>query len=334
MVKKPRLLAAVLLILLSVPGISAETNELAKEYSKMMLINTILPGTAQIKQGKTAEGILYLTSIPIGLAGQIMALYYFYQHGEEGLTFGLEAKEGEHYLSGFNENNDFSTNQYLLYGGMTLSLYSSLLSSYSSYAAHRDFSDRYFQNPVRRGKESLLDLITAPYKPENFFSSDVFPFFPITIIGSLQGKDIGRMAGFFQREEVDFWGYKMHPAAGFCLNTLFSFLLVTANATLEEIMYRGLSLEKSGTAASSFSFGAAHLPNMLMPGASIESTVLQSIFATLMGFYAGNITEKNGYNIEKAVTIHFWHNILAFTLNYLATPEQTPGLSLRIQIRQ
>ena len=159
--------------------------------------------------------------------------------------------------------------------------------------------------------------MSSPHRGENVFNFDFFPFFPLTILGQIGPDDIALYGEFFGRDRVDFWKLEVSPWAGLALNTLFSFGLVHANATAEEIIYRGLLLEQRGVVRSSLSFGAAHLPNMLIPGVSVEDTLYQTLFAGIFGFYAANRAEANGFDFSRMVALHFWHNVFAFTAAYL-----------------
>ena len=44
--------------------------------SRDVLLNSLLPGTAQIKLGRRWEGILYLTSIPLTVTGIVLQTHY------------------------------------------------------------------------------------------------------------------------------------------------------------------------------------------------------------------------------------------------------------------
>lgn len=221
--------------------------------------------------------------------------------------------------------------QWLFYSGITLSLYGSLLSAYSQYAAVRDLTDRAppTDPPAKRtGRESLPALLAAPFTPRHVLCYDVLPILALTTANSLAGYDPARIVEYFRRDTVPFMGTEVRPGVGLVLRVATSLVLVTANAAGEEILFRGLTLEQSGPVISSLSFGLAHLSNALVPDVPIEDTVLQTIFALGFGFYAADRTMGAGYRFERMVALHFWNNLIAFTLGYLLDPEAQQGLSI------
>ncbi len=301
------------------PRLRAENQQIraAPDYQLMMLANQLVPGSAQVALGQRRAGILYMTTaLPLSIAGQAMLLWYVFLDLD---AFAIEPmrQNDKTYLFDPALSTVHQEQQWLLYTGFTLSVYSSLLSTYSSYAAHRDYHRLYVPSYPLGPRMPLAELIAAPYRLQNLISWDVFPFFPMSVVASLAGEDFAAIGRFFGKNRVEFWGIEVTPIFGLMLNTLFTFCLVTANAVTEEVLFRGLNLETSGPVRSSLTFGLAHLPNMLMPGASIEDTILQTANATLFAFHAARQTLENGYDFSKMITLHFWHNILAFTFGYL-----------------
>jgi membrane protease YdiL (CAAX protease family) len=140
------------------------------------------------------------------------------------------------------------------------------------------------------------------------------------------------MGRYFRRGRVEFLGYPVTPLTGFGLEVLLAGVLVTANAVWEELSYRGLGLQVNGTVYSSLSFGFAHLTNMLVPGVTVEDTVLQTLFATAFGFYAADRVQRREDGLERMIALHFWNNLLSLVLSYLADPEseQVFIISLRV----
>ncbi len=305
--------------------------EPALDYRTLMLRNSFLPGTAQLAMGQTAEGIVYLASVPLQAAGLGILVYQALAYS--GRTeLGWFPEEGRTYLTRFTETDPYLANPWLAFAGITLSLYGNLLSAYSQHAAHRDWVDRFGDpaglQPVRTGRESLLRLLAAPWTPHNVLSFDTLVALSFTVGGSLSGGDFARMGAYFQRETVPFFGREVTPAQGLGLRLATAILLVTANAASEEILFRGSLLEQRGVTTSSLSFGLAHLPNAIIPGVALEDTVLQTVFALGFGFYAAQSTVARGYNYERMVALHFWNNVLAFVLGYLVDPESQSYLGI------
>jgi membrane protease YdiL (CAAX protease family) len=301
------------------------------DYRTLMLRNSLLPGTAQLALGETAEGVVYLAALPLQLVGLGLVTYELVSVVSDS-TLGVFQESGRTYLLRESDPIRSPRDQWLSYGGMTLSLYGNLLSAYSQYAAHRDYVDRYGDPlgvpPVRQGRESLPRLLVSPWVPRNVFSPEVLIALALTAGGSLGGGDFARIGQYFGRTSVPFMGAQVTPAAGLALRLMTSVVLVTANALSEEILFRGFTLERAGVAYSSVSFGLAHLPNALLPGVAIEDTLLQTVFALGFGFYAARSTVANGYSLERMAALHFWNNILAFTLGYLVDPDSQRDLAI------
>lgn len=294
--------------------------EKVAEYQNVLTINALLPGYGQITQKKELEGYAYMTtSLTMLISGQALLLSYFYDRGL--LEIAPYKKDDKNYLIRFT-NPAKEDRNLLLYSGLFLSLYGTLLATYSSYSYHRDYLDANFTNNVKKGKESLTDLVFAPFVPENVFNFDVFPMYPIITVSSIQPSDLGKMNDFWKKDKVPFMGLNVAPWQGLLLEIISASLLVLANATWEEINFRGILLEKSGLTYSSITFGLAHAPNVLYPGVSVEETTLQTLFASLFGFYAGVKTQQNNYDFKKMIALHFWHNVTSASLNYMVNPDK------------
>jgi membrane protease YdiL (CAAX protease family) len=301
------------------------------DYRALMLRNSLLPGTAQLAMGETLEGIVYLASLPLQLAGLGLVAYQTVRVAADA-EVGVFREDGRTYFLRETDSSRSAADQWLFYGGMTLSLYGNLLSAYSQYAAHRDYVDRY-GDPLglaarRHGRETLPELLVAPWLPRYALSEEVLVALALTAAGSMGGGDFARIGDYFQRDTVPFMGAPVTPLAGLALRLATSVLLVTANAVSEEILFRGALLERSGVTASSLSFGLGHLPNALFPGVALEDTLLQTVFALGFGFYAARSTVANGYDFRRMAALHFWNNMLAFTLAYLVDPESQRELSI------
>lgn len=289
------------------------------DYQKMMLLNSFVPGTAQLSLGQTTEGYTYMSSIPISLIGQGLVLLYIL---DSGINYGVQRVDNKTYLTGYsNQQND---KRWILYTGLTMAIYANLLSSYSMYSAQRDYMDRYKpEESIRKGRESLIDLTLSPFHPENVFNWDVMPFFPISVVSGMQGGDFNSISNYFRRDTAPFLGFNLNPVVSLLLNIVATVVLVTANAAWEEIMYRGYLLETTNIHYSSLNFGLAHLGNMLLPDTSVEDTVLQTGFATLYGYYAAHKTETNNYDFKKMIALHFWHNVTSSTVGYMVNPDKS-----------
>ena len=326
-----------LLLLLCVSTITTQTasgQEITADvpdYTRMMLANALLPGTAQRQLGKADEALRYYPSLPMSVvgAGMIVAATIV---GDGELAFDLESNESGSYLVRYTGEESLAT-ELLVYGGLILSLYGNLLSAYSSYGAHRDFVDIYgdpFRStPYVSGRLSLRDAFFAPFKPEHVFSIDVLPMLGLMTLGGFSIDEWRSILSYFNHTRVDFFSIPVSAAAALLGQSLISTLMTTATAAWEELMFRGLSLEVNGSVHSSVSFGLSHLANMLVPGVSVEETLAQSIYATAFGFYAADRVLQRNFRIERMIALHYWHNFLSLLLGFMADPESEKGLSIK-----
>lgn len=308
---------------------------------RLLLINTLLPGTAQIALGdrRTGRAILVsnllLTTVGVSLfAIELVGSERMERVTRDGIR--LHRHNGRTYIWPVEDEAMPAEGEWMQNVGLLSTTWSSLLAGYSQWQAYQSLTGGRDSETAQT--PSLTSLLFAPYRIENLLNFDFFPVFPLTVLGQIGLEDLSAYARFFRRERVDFWGLSVKPIVGLSLNAMFTLLLVHANSTVEEILYRGLRLETGGVVRSSISFGAAHLPNMLAPGVSIEATLYQTLFATLFGFYAADRTVANGYRLERVIALHFWHNVVAFMLGYMEavvarSDEQTPRVGLVLSLR-
>jgi hypothetical protein len=302
------------------------------DYSRMMLLNGLVPGTAQFALGQPEEGLVYAASLPLTLVGTGMMVYYVAAE-RGGLRYYVrEQADGTHLFEYASPERD-PRSRWLFVTGTAFTLYGTLLGAYSEYAAHRDYVDRYGSrlgvDGARSGRDSLPSLLASPYLPRNVLNAEVLPLLFLSVFGSVRPSDLFAVGDYFRRDRVPFLGWSVSPWAGLGLRLATAWMLVTANATWEEVAFRGTSLERSGVWVSSVSFGTAHLGNMILPEVSVEETLLQSLFATGFGVYTAAMTARNDYRLERAVAAHFWNNIIALTLAYLVEPDAPLVLSVR-----
>jgi hypothetical protein len=322
---------SLVLVFTGVPECRAERPDGKPDYDELTALNSLLPGIGLSRLGLEEEAKWYYAALPLSLAGTGLAVTGVFLFSNS-VRFDAERRDGETYLVRYDRELGALSN-ILVYGGVVLGLYGNLLTTYSGYALHREYVDRYGDpyggETVTTGRLTLPEVIAAPFLPSVVFSVDVLPVLGLSTAAGFSVSDYRRMGDFFTRESVPFMGFAVHPVAGLGLQILSGLLLVTANSAWEEIAFRGLQLETRGTVYSSFSFGLAHLTNMLVPGASVESTMLQTLFATAFGFYAAERTLDHGYDFRRMVALHFWHNLLSLVLGYLAEPEETGVFTIR-----
>ncbi len=284
-----------------------------------LLVNSLLPGYWQLKAGDTSEGLLYMSSLPLSGLGYYFLIDFFFNAGD----FYQNYTVGERTYLLYSENWLSGDDRWKLYTGVLLSAAGSFLSAYSSYAAEEDFYIQHNKVYTELYGEALTaaDLLAAPWQPENIFNFDFFPAYPMFALSGVTVDEWSSAGSFFTRDSVPFMGADMHPAAATSLALLSSVLLANFSTVTEELVFRGHLLRQSGIHFSSLYFGAAHLPNMLIPDTSVEDTLVQTAFATLFGYYASVKTAENGYDFRRMIALHFWHNVTAMTLGYIIDPE-------------
>ena len=297
-----------------------------REYqltARDVLLNTLLPGTAQIKLGRVEQGLLYLSAVPLTVAGTVLQSIYFSRVlTDPDLERFVRDDTGRsyiYYLDGLAQSPD----KWQLYLGTVLGLYGSLLTMHSQYdlAYHVRRQNAPSWAPARPEPLTLGEVVAAPWVPGNLINIEIFPVFLLSILPDLSRLSQSDFTSYFAQDTVPFLGTRVSPGAGLALAGGSAILIANANAVWEEIAYRGMRLNTYGVAGSAVRFGLVHLPNALVPNTSIQDTIWQSLFATMFGLYAGSVTENNNGDFRNAIAWHFWNNVLAFTFSYLAEPE-------------
>jgi len=320
-----RMLAVIIIAVFPAHVLFAGDNDESKEflYSQLMVKNAIVPGLGMHMLGNEKEARLYFAALPMQLAGAgLVAAGVFLD--ENGIEMSLERQNNVTTLLTYKKELT-SASRLLMLSGTGFYLYGNLLAAYSSYAVHSDFISRFGAPKDFSGSDReripLIRALTAPFRTDNIVSIDVLPIIGLSTLTGFSIDDYRKIGTFFRRDKVDFLGYSVSPATGFGLEILLACGIVTANAAWEELAFRGVALQTSGILTSSLSFGFAHLTNMLAPGTSVENTLLQTLFATAFGFYAADRVQQNENGLERMIALHFWNNLLAFVLGYMADPE-------------
>ncbi len=316
-------------------GIPAPASTGYELTSRDILLNTLLPGYAQIKLGRTIDGVIYLSSVPLTIAGFALQTHYLAKvMTDDGLERHYTDENGRwyvYYLEGMNERPDKW--EFLL--GTILGLYGTLLSTHSQYDLQQHLVARAPTSAAPAAAESisLAHALAAPWQPRNLFNLEILPVFALSVLPDVARIDRTDLANYFSRESVQFLGADLSPAAGLALAAGGAVLIANANAVWEEITYRGLQLQTRGVVGSSVRFGLVHLPNALVPNVSVQDTLWQATFATMFGLYAASVTERDGYDFRKAIAWHFWNNVVAFTLGYLTEPDDQMFFGVGVDVR-
>lgn len=304
----------------------------SEKVTQTLLVNTFVPGVAQYRLGCREEALLLAAGLPMTVIGMGITTYVsLLRLG--GIEYGLSRDPNGTTFARYT-GDPAAAERWLLYAGTVSSLYGALLTTYSNYAAVRDFADMGLLSatPVRRGRDSLGSLVVAPFVARHVAHPSVWPVLMLSLLQSVDWSGFQQIGSFFDRERVSFAGVEVPPLAGLALRVATAAAMVLPNATWEEIAYRGTSLEQRGAVLSSIGFGAAHLSNVLAPNVAIGDTVLQSLFATAFGAYAAEVVRRDGFRLHRAVALHFWNNVTALVLNYLIDPDAAPDFSLSIRV--
>ena len=325
-----------LIFFVSVACIGADNGDGSEvpSYSEVMLKNALVPGFGFRMLGNDKEAYLYYAALPLNVIGVGLVSAAVFLDGNTPVL-EMDQRDGLTTVTGY-KNELTPVSKVLLASGIGLSLYGNLLAAYSSYAVHTDYGERYgFPDgitPAEEGRIPLIDVIAAPFRPAHVFNIDVLPIIGLATLGSFSVEDYMAMGDYFKRDQVFFLGYPVTPLAGLGLELLLAGCLVTANAAWEELVYRGVGLQVNGPVYSSLSFGFAHLANMLVPGATVEGTLLQTLFATAFGFYASDKVLRGQDGLERMIALHFWNNVLYTLLKFLADPDSGTGFTIKIRV--
>jgi membrane protease YdiL (CAAX protease family) len=299
--RRRRYVLAIMLLGIAVVEVPAADSDSSEDRgvdpARTLFVNSLLPGTAQITMGQLAQGwALLLSSLTLKIVGNTMLVIEIVNSAAAGGGIGIYRENGRTYLLPPSDDG-LLQETWLGNTGMTLAIWGSLLGAYSQYDSYL----RLIRPSLGRRDISLGEVLVAPYQARNALSWQVLPVLVLSTLSSLDWDRIREFGEFFRRDEVDFWGLPVRPLTGLALNTLFAFTLVHANAAAEELVYRGMNLRSVGPLRSTVAFGAAHLPNMLTPGMSVEDTLLQTGFATAFGAYAARMTMQDQYDLGKAI---------------------------------
>ena len=263
------------------------------DYIRALLI---VPGVAQIYLGQP-EGYTYLALGTPTLAAGVGLLSW--------------------YLAGAKTDAD----EWKMDSGLLLQDVGVSFEGYSVWAYLRDYEDAAGYVGPRKGRESYLQLLTAPYDPGISLDYRAIPIVGLELAAFLSPDTLATMGAYFQRGTVSFAGLAMSPWAGLTLETAFALAVNLFVATAEETIFRGIALERLGPGWTAVLFGAVHIPNILtyqtIDAESITQVALQSAFATLAGYYLSVVTVDKGYDFRTAIAYHYWHNVVAMITGFL-----------------
>jgi len=267
--------------------------------------NLLLPGLLQTSNGQT-EGYYYMVGGPLTWGGQYLLYDYLRSPSPS-------QREWERGLGEIASTIGFSTMGY----------------SYLSW--ERGLTNSRVGSAESRPVESYLTLLAAPYRGANALRWDTLGLVGFETMASYTPSDWAAMYDFFSKPDVDFFGARVRPLAGLAFVSLFSLGINLFAAVGEETFFRGFANDAYGVVPASIGFGLAHLANGFIYSQEKENypwltAILQSTFAGLFGFYASYVNGQDGYSLQRSVALHYWNNVAAIILDYLATGGTKAGL--------
>lgn len=259
-----------------------------------ILLNFVVPGLSQIKQGKD-EGWWYTPGTAMMIGGALL--------------------QGKNYMP-IGEN-------YRWYNatGTIIAEAGEMLWAYSQYAYLNDIGIIW---PTYQ-RQSLPELMAAPWVPTNFTSVDVFPIVGLGILTSVpflfDSQRPEHIGEYFGAETVRFWGFDMNPWAAYGCYFSWSLIMSNLTAVTEECLFRGMVSGTLPSLSSSALFGGMHAANLLVQEATpktIRDTALQVASSFCMGLYLDNLVRENNGDLQKAISVHQWWNVAAFSFAFFS----------------
>lgn len=300
-VKKPGIALILLACGLSLYGQAIALSEAGQGSSEEPSLttkigNVFLPGLIQVQQGDSS-GYWYMSSVPLLAVG----IYFYCDYMRNDSVAG--------------KNWEYGLGDVLVDAGT--SLY-----AYSSYAYERDAGGRSGAWKQLRVRESYTEILTAPLLPENFLDPAIILPLGLCLASSLAISNFDAIGDFFARSSVTFMGQPVSPTLGTALDLSFNMAFNLFVAAAEEIIFRGILLDRGSPTVSALAFGAVHMSNLAVRGYygngdELESAIRQSVNACIFGFYANYLDANDSYRLRKSATMHYWNNVLAMSLDYI-----------------
>jgi membrane protease YdiL (CAAX protease family) len=206
--------------------------------------------------------------------------------------------------------------------------------------SYGNFSTIYRASEYILGDKSALSIgecLAAPFTVTD--SKDILVASTLGLLTLSSYKNSSKeISAYFKASTVKYWGMDLNPytALGAVIGT--SAAISLFSTTTEELFFRQLIFsdnylggdglgEAANIAISAVLFGSIHLGNLLVVKPTWEniSPILeQTVYATLMGgvlgyVYLSDSSTNHKEGLQKAMMMHFWNNVLAFSLNYVVT---------------
>lgn len=267
--------------------------------------NLVLPGLLQTTAGNPG-GYPLMIGGPLAWGGQ----YLLYDYLRSGNPTGRDWERGV--------------------GEATSTIGLSTI-GYSYFSWERSITNGRVVASFQRPDESYLTLLSAPYRGENVFRWDTLGLVGFEALASYGPSDWTNMYDYFSKQHVDFFGAQVSPLAGLAFVSAFSLGINLFVAVGEETLFRGFGNDVYGVVPTSIAFGLSHLANGFVYAQEKDDhpwlkAILQSTFAGLFGFYASYVDAQDGHSLQRSVALHYWNNVAAMILDYLASGGSRAGL--------
>lgn len=276
-------------------------------------LGLLCPGCGHLYLGKTVEGGAYFGVTATLLGSALVSLR------------GQEIR-----LDGTAESAKVPTGLLLATTAQNLWFFS-IFDAYRSARVARD--DAGYKHRITR--ESLGDLVSAPFRPSVLKSPWVWIGVPAALIAgiavsyAIEGDDLENTPSIFDVDKVNVFGRRFSRGAGFAAGSAFYAGLFASVGVGEEALFRGViqtELEErfgstGGLIAASAIFGAVHAFNFLDDPGTIAVAVP---VITVLGTGLGLAYQRTGHKLSTAVAMHFWYDFLLSVTAFAVDPTHQP----------
>ncbi len=207
----------------------------------------------------------------------------------------------------------------------------SIFDAYRSARVARE--DYGYRHKITR--ESLGDLVSAPFRPNVLKSPWVWLGVPAALLGgiavsyALEGDDIEDVPSIFDVKRVNVLGRQLTRGKGFAAGSAYYGGLFASVGVGEEALFRGViqtEMEErfgptAGLVVASAIFGSIHAFNFLDDPKQIAIAVP---VITVLGSSLGLAYQRTGHKLSTSVAMHFWYDFLLSVAAFAIDPEHQP----------
>jgi membrane protease YdiL (CAAX protease family) len=273
---------------------------------------SLIPGVGQLFYLDEPEGALMLSAIPLAVGG-----LYLLSGEQIGLDEPATSRKAPLGLQ-------------MVFAAQNLWFYSIFDAYRDARVLRRDGGYRFAIT-----RESLGELVTAPFNPHVLKSPWVWGAVPLTVLAgvlvtSLAASDDGvDRPPITDVDRVNVLGHEFHRGTGFAAGSGYYAALFAGVGVGEESLFRGLvqtELEErfgtiGGLIGGSAVFGAVHILNFTQ---SPKDALIAVPVITVLGSGLGLAYIRTGHRLETGVAMHFWYDFLLSAAAFAADPTHQP----------